>query len=54
VHMADGSVEYHEVKGNHRWREKGELKLAYAADMFPDCKFVLVKRVKGGWVEIIV
>lgn len=54
VLFVDGHVEMHEIKAKHRWYEKGVLKLCYAADMYPEHRFVLVERVKGGWVEEVI
>lgn len=41
----DGTLEYHEVKGKHRFAQKGISKLRMVAHLFPDIQFVLV------WVE---
>lgn len=54
VVFEDGRHEFHECKANHRWYEKGIIKLNWAADMYPQFRFVLIKKVKGGWEEEII
>lgn len=46
VYLADGTVEFHEVKGF--WRDDARVKFKVAADKFPFV-FVAIRRVKGRW-----
>ena len=47
VILADGSIEFHEVKGF--WREAAKVRINVAAEKFPYFKFRAVKLVKGSW-----
>jgi hypothetical protein len=47
VRMADGSQEFHEVKGH--WRDDARVKIRVAADIFRWDRFRAVTRCKGGW-----
>lgn len=47
VHMAAGPVEYHEVKGYFRSRDRVRVREARAVSPYP---IVLVSRAKGAWV----
>lgn len=53
VVAADGTLEYHEVKGF--WDPKARVKIKAAASMFPDRLFVAVmknpKKKGGGWTR---
>lgn len=51
VDMKSGETVMFEVKAHHRWYEKGVLKLAWAADKFPEKTFRLMERIKGKWME---
>ena len=47
VILKDGEMEYHEVKG---WaREDAMAKLKICARLYPEWKFILVKRIRGVW-----
>lgn len=52
VVRADGTLEYHEVKGGH-WEDDARVKIKTAADLFPDRRFLAVQRLPakagGGW-----
>lgn len=45
--LADGSVEFHEVKGF--WRDDARVKWKVAAETFRWAVFVAVRRVRGQW-----
>lgn len=49
VVLADGTLEYHEVKG--RWMEAARVRIKVAASRFSDRRFVVVKRPRknGPW-----
>lgn len=48
-------VTFYETKGPHRFREKGILKLKWAAKEYPHFDFVLVTYDKdGGWKEELI
>ena len=49
VQLPDETVEIHEVKGF--WRDDAKIKLKVAVEMYPIFRFVVVKRVRGAWVE---
>lgn len=46
VMMADGTTEFHEVKGF--WRDDARVKIKIAAELYP-FRFLAVRRVKGDW-----
>lgn len=48
VMLADGSIEFHEVKGH--WEDDARVKIKVAARLFP-FRFLAVRKVKGGWQE---
>lgn len=47
VVMADGRIEFHEVKGF--WRDDARVKIKVAARLFPWARFVAVTRKGMGW-----
>lgn len=49
VVLVDGSLELHEVKGF--WREAARVRIKVAAELFPEFRFLAVRRVKGEWIE---
>jgi hypothetical protein len=52
VVLADGTLEYHEVKGGH-WMEDARVKIKAVAALFADRRFVAVQKRRkkdgGGW-----
>ncbi len=46
VVLADGEVQFHEVKGF--WREDARVKIKVAAELFPFA-FIAICKTKGGW-----
>lgn len=49
VRDRDGTTLYFEVKAPHRHREKGVLKLKFAAQSYPESEFYLCEKKKGQW-----
>lgn len=47
VFRDDGYIEFHEVKGF--WRDDAKVKVKVAAKEHWLYKFVIVKKIKGGW-----
>jgi hypothetical protein len=47
VVLADGFLEYHEVKGH--WREAARVRIKVAARLFSDRRFIAVKKNGAGW-----
>lgn len=48
LHMADGCIEVHEVKG--RWQDDARVKFKVAAELFPRYRFIAVQRdARHGW-----
>ena len=47
VVLSDGQVECHEVKGFQR--EAAMVRIKTAADLYPELRFLLVKRERGEW-----
>jgi hypothetical protein len=45
----DGKIRYYEVKAKHRFKEKGVLKLKFAAQSYPECEFFLCEKQNGEW-----
>ena len=46
VVLADGEVQFHEVKGF--WRDDARVKIKVAAEQYP-FPFVAIRKTKGGW-----
>ncbi len=46
VIMANGEVQFHEVKGF--WRDDARVKIKVAAEQFP-FRFIAIRKTKGGW-----
>jgi hypothetical protein len=46
VVLADGEVQFHEVKGF--WRDDARVKIKVAAEQFPFV-FIAIHKTKGGW-----
>lgn len=46
VVLADGEVQFHEVKGF--WRDDARVKIKVAAEQFPFA-FIAIRKTKGGW-----
>ncbi len=44
-----GTIRYYEVKANHKFKEKGVLKLKFAAQSYPQHEFFLAEKSKGEW-----
>jgi hypothetical protein len=52
--VRNGEMEYHEVKG---WlRDDASVKFKVAAEMYPACTFIMVRKAKrsesGNWIEM--
>lgn len=43
----DGLVEFHETKG--RWMEAARVRIKVAADLYPEFRFLAVRRSAAGW-----
>lgn len=48
VQLADGSIEFHEVKGH--WEDDSRAKVKIAASQYPLFRIVAVQRRKGEWI----
>ena len=49
VILADGAIEFHEVKG--MWREAAKVRIKVAADNFPEFRFIAIQHIKGQWIR---
>lgn len=49
VILADGAIEFHEVKG--MWREAAKVRIKVAADTFPEFRFIAIQHIKGQWIR---
>lgn len=49
VRTRDGVQSFYEVKAPHRFKEKGILKLKFAAQTYPEAEFYLAEKKKGSW-----
>jgi len=50
----DGRLTFYEVKGFSRSNDRSLVKLKTAAGMTPWARFILVKRIKGEWIERVI
>ena len=49
VFETDDTITFQEVKGF--WREAARLRIKVAASLYPEYRFVAIKREKGQWIE---